>query len=429
MNTTTATQLIQSNLSRYTNRLHFFFSKPKVKFIQHMLFGMLASGKVYLSEIGRSLGESIPLKKTTERLSRNLGQEGFADELMEANLFLQKRNLRRCNFLIYDGSDIEKVYAQKMPGLARVWNGSKKKTTNGYWWSNIIGISGDGRSIIPAYSELYSLDMESSSENQKILKGIKAVHKVCHRDVITVIDRGGDRRKLYEPLLDAGIYFITRLTKKRNILYRGKLQNVQRLAQKMDKPVTLTGVSKKNNRWVRNTYQGGACRVSLPYENDNRPYKGNSIWLISLHRQGGGYSFFLASLPDSIQTLQDALMKVFEGYGHRWKIEEVHRQIKQDYHLEEICVRRYEALKNFIALVFVMVGFLFTKLKPLGHNMTLLSRLNLLYRRKLKEISGFIYYKLAAIVRICLSGTRKNRKRTPRNAVNSLQLILNLDSY
>ena len=122
-------------------------------------------------------------------------------------------------------------------------------------------------------------------------------------------------------------------------------------------------------------------------------------------------------------------LKVFVGYGYRWKIEEVRRQIKQDYHLEEICVRRYEALKNFIALVFVMVGFLFTKLKLLGHNMTLLCRLNLLYRRKLKEISGFIYYKLAAIVRICLSGTRKNRKRTPRNAVNSLQLILNLDSY
>ncbi|MFQ6678488.1 MAG: transposase [Fidelibacterota bacterium] len=167
----------------------------------------------------------------------------------------------------------------------------------------------------------------------------------------------------------------------------------------------------------------------MPYEKDDRPYKGNLLWLISLHRQGGGFSFFLAYLPENSQTPEDALKNVFEGYGHRWKIEEVHRQIKQDFHLEKICVRRYEALKNFIALVFVMAGFLFTKLKPFGYNMNLLSRLNLLYRRKVEEISGFIYYKLAAIAHICLSGTRKNRKRHHCKAVNSLQLILNLDAF
>ncbi|MFQ6678487.1 MAG: hypothetical protein ACE5D0_09230 [Fidelibacterota bacterium] len=262
MNTTIATRAIQSKLSRYTHRLNYHFSKSKVKFIHQMIFGMLASGKVYLSEIGRSLGESITLKKTTGRLSRHLGQAGLADELMEANLSLQKRNLYQCNYLIWDGSDIEKVYAQKMEGLAHVWNGSEKKTTNGFWWSNIIGIKDDGRSIIPAYSELYSLDEESSSENQKILKGIKAVHPMCRKDVITVFDRGCDRRILYEPFLDENIYFITRLKKKRDILYKGKRQNVHRLASKIDKSFTIKGVSKKNNRLVTRTYQGGACRVA-----------------------------------------------------------------------------------------------------------------------------------------------------------------------
>ena len=38
----------------------------------------------------------------------------------------------------------------------------------GYWLLNIIGVSDDGNRIIPAFSELYSLAREVTSENQKI---------------------------------------------------------------------------------------------------------------------------------------------------------------------------------------------------------------------------------------------------------------------
>ena len=424
MNTTIATKQIQSKLSRYTYRLHRFFPRPRVRFIHQMLFGMLATGRVYLSEIGRALGEDISLKKTTERLSRQLGQEGLADDLMAANLSLQKRKLRQCDYLIWDGSDIEKLYAEKMPGLARVWNGSKGESTNGFWLSSIIGITRDGDHIIPAYSELYSLEVESSSENQKILKGIKAVHNACHPDVTVILDRGGDRRKLFEPLLDGGIYFIARLTKKRHLLYKGKRKGVYSLAKKIGKPFILKGVSKKKNRFITHLFHGGACPVALPYESEDRPYKGKSLWLVSIHRQGGGLTFFLAYLPDELNTPQVVVEKVFKGYGLRWRIEEVHREVKQDYHLEQICVRRYDALKNFIALLFVMLGFLYTKLNPLVRNIDLLSRLNLLYRRRMKELAGFIYYKLAAVARICLSGTRKNRARRSNTKDDLLQLSL-----
>jgi len=40
-------------------------------------------GAVYLSEIGRCLGETISYKKTTERLCRHLGQSGLADEITD----------------------------------------------------------------------------------------------------------------------------------------------------------------------------------------------------------------------------------------------------------------------------------------------------------------------------------------------------------
>ena len=46
-------------------------------------------------------------------------------------------------------------------------------------------------------------------------------------------------------------------------------------------------------------------------------------------------------------TEQDAVKDAFRGYGHRWKIEEVHRQIKMDYDLEMICLQRYEASRDY----------------------------------------------------------------------------------
>jgi len=37
---------------------------------------------------------------------------------------------------------------------------------------------------------------------------------------------------------------------------------------------------------------------------------------------------------------------VMEAYGLRWRAGEYHRQIKQDYGLEKICLRNYNAIKK-----------------------------------------------------------------------------------
>ena len=42
------------------------------KFLLQMIYGILAGNKLHLSEIARSLNENITLKKTIDRLSRNL---------------------------------------------------------------------------------------------------------------------------------------------------------------------------------------------------------------------------------------------------------------------------------------------------------------------------------------------------------------------
>jgi len=68
-----------------------------------------------------------------------------------------------------------------MEGLATVHDGSVSSESKlslglGYWLANVIGVSADGGWIVPAYSELYSLEAEVTSEKKKILS---AIGQVC----------------------------------------------------------------------------------------------------------------------------------------------------------------------------------------------------------------------------------------------------------
>lgn len=74
----------------------------------------------------------------------------------------------------------------------------------------MTGVDELGEKIVPAYSELYSLVEESSSENTKILEAIDLVSQVVGEDKIWVDDRGEDRKRVMGPLLEDNRQFIIR---------------------------------------------------------------------------------------------------------------------------------------------------------------------------------------------------------------------------
>ncbi len=57
---------------------------------KEMIYGIQASKDVKLSNIGRSLQESIPLIKTEDRLSRNLASEDISEGLNQEIMRLQQ---------------------------------------------------------------------------------------------------------------------------------------------------------------------------------------------------------------------------------------------------------------------------------------------------------------------------------------------------
>ena len=63
---------IKRDLTNFSEKISKGLKRPQSKFLTQMIYGILATNKVHLSEIARSLNEPISLKKTIDRLSRNL---------------------------------------------------------------------------------------------------------------------------------------------------------------------------------------------------------------------------------------------------------------------------------------------------------------------------------------------------------------------
>ena len=114
-----------------------------------------------------------------------------------------------------------------------------------------------------------------------------------------------------------------------------------------------------------------------------------------------GYCWLLCHLTAATEAA--AIDQAFVGYGHRWKIEEVHRQIKMDYDLEEICLQRYEALKSMNALLWTAASFLYTRLDNISIDIITHVELGLQNRKRWSDLLRFVYYKLALAVKKLLS--------------------------
>lgn len=130
---------LESNLSKVVSKKN----KTKYKFFFDMTFGILKSGSLILNDIAHSLNEKITLKKTNERLHRNLNKKinplTIHSFLARALFYMNENDLK---FLV-DDSDIIKPYGYKFEHLGYVRDGSSitNEYEKGYLITSIVGIS------------------------------------------------------------------------------------------------------------------------------------------------------------------------------------------------------------------------------------------------------------------------------------------------
>ena len=394
MNIQELTPEIQRRISRYWRGLPSDrFTRPERKFIGEMLQGLLKEPGIYLTEVARCLGEGLKLKKTWERLNRNLRREGLWERLIESHLAINSRRIRRMRYCVIDVSDIQKQEATKIEGLSWVRDGDKSSRGKpvigrGFHWLNAVMV--DKEAMLSVYSEAYSLELENSSENLKILGVVEKVGQIAP-EAIFVLDRGGDRAKLLDELLSSQRRFIIRGAGQRSLKVRKGSSKSYRVGH-------LVGATKCS--WQYQSLRGKTFYVGIR----RVYYKGKALSLVVSRRANAAVSWYLTNVEGKPQQV---MKQVMEGYTLRWRIEEYHRQIKQSYHLENIRLRKYVAIKNMVS--FVMLAASFISRLPENLVIKLLCEAKRLFRNKLKDIPNYYYYMLTAAVSCCLAAAVKQR--------------------
>jgi hypothetical protein len=389
---------LKAQLTKFSTELCGDLSRPMQKFVTQMLFGIQASQDVKLSNIARSLKEEIPLIKTEDRLSRNLKAAGLEAELSARLAAMAGSRVETNTVLCLDLSDIRKEYARKMEYLAPVRDGSTGDIHDGYWLCSVTGAEVDGNDVLPLYQKLYSHEADDfQGENEQILSAVDLVRASTAGRGIWTMDRGGDRKKLLEPLLDRQQRFVIRSAGKRTVIGPyGVERSVAEFAARCKLRHRARVIRIQDGKEIRCDLRYGVERVRLPGRKE-------LLDLVVVAGFGREPMMLLTNALNGARD-SDSLWWTAQIYLTRWKIEETFRFLKQSYNLEDIRVRKYRRLKNLVVLVAAAAYFAATFL---GQKMKLriLCEKLLIISQRFFGIPPFRFYALADGIKRILSQT------------------------
>ena len=92
---------LRAQIQQFAGIFYPRFSRPKLRFLEQMLFGIAASQDCKLSQIRRALQESISLKKTEERII--WGKPGLGAQVQEQ--VVAQRRISSDTLIVIDPTD------------------------------------------------------------------------------------------------------------------------------------------------------------------------------------------------------------------------------------------------------------------------------------------------------------------------------------
>ncbi len=380
-----------------------FLSKPEVRAMKEIVLGILKSKSVFVNQIASSLREPLKLKDVTKRLSAQYLKDDYADNIMNYHLSNTQSCVTNESFILMDGTDISKKHAKFMEGLEFVKNGDTGTVGLGY---NVLNINAINRhkEITPLYSKAYSYEMGALSSNNEIKSAVKQVDKHLQGKGCWIFDRGADNDILKTFFFTQCSRCIIRLKRNTKLLYKNELLTVSQIANRI-KYITTQSVTKiKKDKPVVKSYDLSAVKVHYSSKGKSMP-----LWLVvSRDQNHGGLCYLL--VKNNTNCAIEVAQWAFKGYGLRWKIEEYHRHIKQEYKLEDIQIKTFTGLQSMLVLLTVAMHIIYRKIKSIHIDILLDAGYNYLNKHQIRELTNFIYYKVSRIVSILLMPTRSRYK-------------------
>lgn len=396
------TKRIQTYLSDYFSS-DTTMSKPETRCLKDMVLGVLKSKSVFVNQIAASLREPLKLKDVCKRLSSQYLKEEYAEKVLNSHLENVCGSISKDNFILMDGTDISKKHAKYMEGLEFVKNGDTGEIGLGYNVLNINAIN-THKEITPLYSKAYSYQMGALSSNNEIKKAVREVQKHLNDKGCWVFDRGADNGILKDFFISECSQIIIRLKRNTKLFHKDQAYKASQLAGKISFQVAQTVTKTKKNKPVLRHYELGAIPI-------NYTIKGviQSLWLVvSRDRNHGGLCYLL--VKSKLNTAIEVAKWAFNGYGLRWKIEEYHRHIKQQYRVEQVQLKTFNGLQSMLAVLTVAMYIIYKKIKAIHFGLLLDAGYNYLNKHTVRELTNFIYYKISKIVSVLLMPTKRKSK-------------------
>lgn len=387
---------IKRDLTNFSTKISKNLKRPQQKFVHQMLYGILAGNKVHLSEIARSLKENIKLKKTIERLSRNLNAFEEKQLLMQDYLSLVKQHVKEdYAVIVIDNSDIAKPESRKMEALSEIRDGSTGEITQGYLTIEAAVLSETQKMPLPVYEKVFSAAEEGFvSETYENLCCLKALSKNFTPKCVRTLDRGFDANDYYRYFLKCGERFVIRAKKNRNIIYNGKTCNIMDAALKYKGNYRMDLKDKKGNTLH--------CKMScIPVRLCEFPAK--ELTLVAVYGFGAEPMLLLSNLK--MREKKRLCHIVAKVYLMRWRIEEYFKFKKRQFELEDLRVMSLQSIRNlnlFATLATGYIGLTFC----VHEDSIFLMELRECSRR-IYEVPKFIFYAIGYAIERVLSMNRK----------------------
>jgi hypothetical protein len=312
-----------------------------------MLYGMLCRQSCHLSEIARALNEPISLKKTIERLSRNLSAFHEGKKLLDNYIKKIKCCINERTILIIDDSDITKPCSKKMEALSVVRDGSTGAYGIGYHTLAVTALTSEQKAPIGVYTRVYSAAEEDFiSADDETLKALGFVRKHFKRNNIRAFDRGYDANVYYEDLIDHREKFVIRATKNRSVIYKDETINIAKLTERFKGKYKLQ-FKKRNGKEVD-------CKISIvPIRLCCRPNE--ELNLVICRNIGQAPMMLITNMSSDDDRIAITVTKV---YLMRWKIEEFYGFKKQQFAFEDFRVRSLNSIRNLDLLLTITIGYI-----------------------------------------------------------------------
>ena len=404
---------MKRDFTNFSLRISKGLKRPQEKFVHQMIYGILAGNKLHLSEIARALKESITLKKTIDRLSKNLHAFDGKDSVMHNYLGLVRQQVKDdYAVIIIDNSDIVKPASTKLEALSEIRDGSTGEITQGYLTIEAAVLSEKGKMPLPVYERVFSAAEKGFiSETHENLCCLQSLTENFSSRCVRTLDRGFDANEYYRYFLKHGERFVIRAKKNRNVIYGGQTCNIMDVALRYKGAYRMDFKDKKG-RTIR-------CKMScIPVRLCEFPSR--ELVLAVVYGFGEEPMLLLSSLK--MQEKKKLCHIITKVYLLRWRIEEYFRFKKQQFELEDLRIMSLQSIRNLNLLAMLAVGYI---------SLTTSVHKDSIFLAEIKECSKriygmpqFVYYAIGYALERVLSMSRSGISSFLPPRVKSQQITL-----